>query len=148
MTEQDKKALGAINYLAKQLGVDLGYQRLSVAVSGENARAVMHDGSLEANVGIERGGEGFVAVESPNAPGIRINLVDHSKPSEAPVGAIYEIVAYRPIEGEPNEVLNGHVHSVYVGKDGIVLDGRSRYRVWESQEKAKKLEMTERKRNL
>lgn len=128
MAKQNEKALGAINYLASQLGVNLNDQRIAIATDTESAKVRMHDGSLEAMIEPHRM---RVYVESPRARGIIIQLVDHNK-NLAPEGAVYEIMVYKHDDVDNcDEILNGDVLNVYVGRDGLILSEAGRHRAAE-----------------
>jgi len=71
----------------------------------------------------------MIEVETARAPGIEVRLVDRTtaRDSLAPEGAVYQIRAYVPRE-DTKESLNGDVHCVYVGHEGIILGGDGRRR--------------------
>jgi hypothetical protein len=111
--------------LAEKLGVQLD---ISPAISTPKklAFAKAHDDKLEVMLSSF---QEVVAVEGKKLSGIRIQLIDPTSPSYslAPAGAMYEISAYMPdsnkrFVGDGGTALNGHVATVYVGKDGIILD--------------------------
>ena len=78
---------------------------------------------------VKRPPEGGVMVKAENAPGIYIELTEGSSPP-FPEGALYRIRAYVPDEktGWITEILNGDIYTVYVGKNGLILDEPARMR--------------------
>lgn len=114
--EEDNKAI--IKYIAKQMGVDLDYSEIAIATPGNGAKVKMYDGSLEAIIFPTERGE--VKINSPRAPGITIELVDHNKDYDAPKDAIYAINAYKIIDNG-TEALSGDIPLIYVGKKGLIL---------------------------
>lgn len=129
--KQNVRGLAVIAQLAEQLGVDLKDTHLAVATDKHEAKARFHDGSLE--VTLLHLCRPTVRIESPRAPGIYIEVVDHQRDVMAPQGAIYCITAYMPDPTKENAgvFLNGDAYSVYVGKEGILLCDATRKRVTE-----------------
>ena len=68
-----------------------------------------------------------IMVQAPRAPGVLVNLVDHTK-DNAPAEAIYRISVYLPGKnGEINSLCSGFdfnvdLNEIYVGKRGLLLD--------------------------
>ena len=132
------KGLTIIARLAEQLGVDLKNAHCAVATDRHEAVARFSDGSLEVRLtSLVRP---TVRIESPRSPGIYIELVDHQRDIAAPEGAIYRIKAYMPDSAGRNggDELNGEVYSVYIGKQGILLDDLSKRSILEQSELLKK----------
>ena len=94
------------------------------------AKVRLHDGSLE--VTLLSLGRPTALIDSPRAPGISVELVDHQN-DYAPPDAIYCITAYMPNLSNKNApiCLNGDVYQIYVGSRGIILDDSARKRVAE-----------------
>lgn len=118
MAKDPKKDREMLAYLTERLGIKTNPQ-LAIATPDRLAEARMFDGSLTVKVIPTFGGG--VRVESPKAPGVYIQLVDHQRDYAAPAEAIYEITAYKPDEKGGTTLNNGEVYSVYVGPRGIVL---------------------------
>lgn len=120
-----------IAQLAERLGVDLKDINLAIATEKSEATARFHDGSLE--VRLTPLSRPTIRIESPRSPGIYVELVDHQRDVTAPKEAIYHIKSYMPNPtGRDGGVeLNGEVYSVYVGKQGILLDADAKRRVSE-----------------
>lgn len=123
MKKAEKLAL--LYGLADELGVDLADQRVAIATARKDATARMFDGSLEAKV--IPTSRGSVEIETPRGSGIMIDLVDHKRDSLAPKEAVYVVKTYMPSDSG-NLSLNGDVASVYVGPQGIILNGAARMR--------------------
>lgn len=131
---KNTKGLAIIAQLAEQLGVDLKEAHHAVATSSHEAVANFADGSLEVRLtSLMRP---TVRIESPRSSGIYIELVDHQRDIAAPEGAIYHVKAYMPDSTGRNggDELNGDTHSVYIGKQGIILDDAAKRRVLESKD--------------
>ncbi len=118
--------------LAERLKVNLDTKDCVIATPKKLAFARTSGGELEVMLS---GSQEVVAVEGKRLPGIRISLIDHTNSlSElAPAEAIYEISAYMPnsdkrFVGDGGTALNGDVATVYVGKNGIILDEPARKR--------------------
>lgn len=132
-TEESKpETLAAILCLAEQLGVNLGDHSVAITPQEGVGQVRMYDGSLEATLHSYDQNR-IVVVESPRAPGIRIELVDHRKDLLAPKDAIYSIMAYTPKE-EGDIFLNGDVGSIYVGREGLMLSGAGKKRAYSTME--------------
>jgi hypothetical protein len=125
---QNEKGLALIAQLAQQLNVDLKDSSVAIATESQPAKARTYDGSIEATV--HSSNRNVVRIDSPRNPGICIEMVDHQRDMLAPKGAIYEIKAYMPDPtGEDRYTLNGDVFSVYVGREGIIIDKSGRNRI-------------------
>lgn len=127
------EGLKIITQLAEQLGVDLKDVHRAVATDHHEAIASFSDGSLEVRLtSLVRP---TVRIESPRSPGVYVQLVDHQRDVTAPKGAIYQVKAYMPDSTGRNggEELNGEVYSIYIGKQGILLDELSKRRILEQK---------------
>ncbi|MAH47993.1 hypothetical protein CMI37_19380 [Candidatus Pacearchaeota archaeon] len=128
MTDEDLllQRYAAVAGVADLLGVDFSQNSIAVVTNEQTARSRTADG----NVKVELWEDGDVEVELDRGSGICLKLVDPHNPrfANAPEGALYEISAYIPREGS-KEPLNGDVASVYVGRDGIILNNAARHRV-------------------
>ena len=128
---QNVRGLAIIAQLAECLGVDLKNSKIAIATDKEEAKARFHDGSLEVTLlPLIRP---TVRIDSPRAPGIYVQVVDHQREVLAPQDAIYQITAYMPDPADEmnNVSLNGDVYSVYVGRRGIILGDADRKRAVE-----------------
>jgi len=118
MGDKNEGILGALKYIAGQVGVDLGGGDVSIATDKKCGRARTYDGLLEVTVYSSE--VGVVEVESMRGQGVYVKLLDQGKKGLEPLGAILEIGAYTK-GAQGNETLNGDVYLVYVGKNGIIL---------------------------
>lgn len=119
-----ESSLAALKVIADNLGVDLGGGEIAISTPGKGVIARTHDGALEVRVS-----SNTIEIDSPRSPGIRIELVDHTKDTYAPKEAVYEIQAYTLSEsGGRISILNGDFYSIYVGHKGLILDDASRRR--------------------
>lgn len=118
MAKKDLK--GLLVHLAEQLKVNLGATNNAIATGETGGSVSMHDGSLKAIIPLNN--LESVRVQSPRAPGISVELINHNK-DYAPAGAIYKITAYR--QGEvpgQDTLLNEQLPAIYVGREGLLLD--------------------------
>jgi len=126
MTEKESDYALLIQ-LAGRLKIDLRNPQCSVASGRKNAKARNSDGSLEVAV---RDGINDVFIETPRGPGVQIMLVDTSKSyfALAPKDAFFAIQAYMPSADDheiadcKGESLNHHIATIYVSREGLVLD--------------------------
>lgn len=130
---QKESDLALLAQLADRLGSGLRDASFAVATDRQPASVRAFNNSIEAKLYTS----GDVTVQSPRAPRIDIRLVDpnNSYFCLAPEGAIYEITVCKPTENGPLESLNGDVATVYIGKNGIILDEPARRRAAELYEK-------------
>ena len=92
---------------------------------GQKGTIAMRDNSLSATM---QGSE--LRVITPRVPGITIELVDHTKDSLAPEGAVYRINAYNPSD---NSRIDGNPIYVYIGAKGIILGESDKSRLVEDE---------------
>ncbi|HLC32684.1 MAG TPA: hypothetical protein VJJ82_02565 [Candidatus Nanoarchaeia archaeon] len=122
---QDPTALAALVYLAQKCGVKLDDCHLAIATPEQDAKMRTQDGSLDVTLASRSYTGCPVLIQAPRAPGVIVELVDHVKDPLAPSDAIYKVRAYTP-SGKPNnpvgQNLNGEISSIYIGKNGIILD--------------------------
>jgi len=130
---QDKQeapdAQAALQFLAEKLGHTISFEgsNCAIATSDQVAKAKMHDNSLEATVFPNA----TVEIESPRAPGIDVELIDHNddKFVGAPPDAIYRIRTYAPkrrmrvgVNGKKEPI--GYKESLkgvaYIGNEGFI----------------------------
>jgi hypothetical protein len=132
--KQNPKNYALIAQLAEQLKVDLKDAQFAVTTPNKEAKARFHDGSLEVTLlPLNRP---TVKIDSPRAPSIVVEMVDHQRDSLAPKEAIYVITACMPNPSDGrNYFLNGDVYDIFVGKGGIILSDSGRKRVAELLEK-------------
>ena len=124
--DRDGRASRALQELSDLLGVSTSDAHKAVATQGHPADVTTADGAL--SISVYDGG--LIEVESPRAPGVRISLVDHSKDSLAPPGAVYEISAYTPFEDHTVRLgEQADVSTIYVGPKGIILCDSGKARV-------------------
>ena len=118
-TTVKKEAVSALKNLADLLKVNLNDSRIAIATARESATVRMYDGSIEA--ALVPTSQGTLYIESPRSPGVIVELVDHQKDVLAPADAIYQIQAFMPTS-DSRELLNGHIATIYVGREGLILN--------------------------
>lgn len=114
--------LALVHTLARELGVELEGSRVAV---GEDAEARLRDGSLKARVSSGYDGQtfdGYVIVETPKAPGVIIELVDHEHGTIAPAEAIYRVKFFRRDDNGLIDLRykDGSIPFFYIGRNGII----------------------------
>lgn len=119
--DKKEESLVIVRNLADLLGVNLSDGRVAVSTDKEEAKVMKYDGSIEAKINSSYV-RPTVRVESPRAPGITIELVDHTR-DMAPENAIYAIRCFNP---QNDTQLNGDIHTIYVGCNGLILDRAGR----------------------
>jgi hypothetical protein len=126
--KQNVKGLAILSELANMLNVNLKDSGLAIATDRKSAKVSFSDGSLEATLFSSLNGP-TVKIDSPRNPGIWIEMVDHTRYSDAPKGAIYRIISYMP-EREGRDIsLDGDIFSIYVGREGLILSESAKERV-------------------